>query len=45
MQPVGVYAIHIIVKGGRTMLRQIADVRAREVPGVFVVENSLTVAR
>ena len=54
MQPVGSYAIHIIVKNGRTMLlgsvdnagdRQIAEVRAREVNGVFEVENSLSVAR
>ena len=54
MQPVGRYAIHIIVRNGRTMLlgavdntgdRQIAEVRAREVSGVFEVENSLTVAR
>jgi hyperosmotically inducible periplasmic protein len=54
MQPVGVYPIHIIVKNGRTMLvgvvdnatdRQLAEVRAREVTGVFEVENSLTVAR
>jgi hypothetical protein len=54
MQPVGPYAIHIIVKHGRTMLlgtvdnaadRQIAEVRAREVTGVFNVENSLTIAR
>ena len=54
MQPVGIYAIHIIVKNGRTMLlgvvdsaadRQIAEVRAREVTGVFEVENGLTVAR
>ena len=54
MQPVGGYAIHIIVKNGRTMLlgvvdsaadRQIADVRAREVTGVFEVDNGLTVAR
>ena len=54
MQPVGGYAIHIIVKNGRTMLlgvvdsaadRQIAEVRAREVTGVFEVENGLTVAR
>jgi hyperosmotically inducible protein len=54
MQPVGNYPIHIIVKNGRTMLlgivdsaadRQIAEVRAREVTGVFGVENSLTVAR
>jgi len=53
MQPVGVYPIHIIVKNGRTMLlgvvdnaadRQIAGVRAREVTGVFEVENSLSVA-
>jgi BON domain len=54
MQPIGVYPIHIIVKNGRTMLlgavdnaadRQLAEVRAREVIGVFEVENSLTVAR
>jgi hyperosmotically inducible protein len=53
MQPVGIYAIHIIVKNGRTMLlgvvdsaadRQIAEVRAREVPGVFGVDNGLTVS-
>jgi osmotically-inducible protein OsmY len=53
MQPVGVYPIHIIVKNGRTMLlgvvddqadRQIAEVRAREVAGVFEVENSLSLA-
>jgi hyperosmotically inducible protein len=53
MQPVGTYPIHIIVKNGRTMLlgvvdnagdRQLAEVRAREVSGVFEVENSLTVA-
>ena len=54
MQPVGIYPIHIIVKNGRTKLlgvvdnatdRQLAEVRAREVTGVFEVENSLTVAR
>jgi len=53
MQPVGIYPIHIIVKNGRTMLlgivdtatdRQLAEVRAREVSGVFDVENSLTIA-
>ena len=53
MQPIGVYAIHIVVKNGRTMLlgvvdsaadRQIAEVRAREVTGVFEVENGLSVA-
>jgi hyperosmotically inducible protein len=52
MQPVGSYPIHIIVKGGRTMLlgavgnavdRKLAEVRAREVSGVFAVENSLVV--
>jgi hyperosmotically inducible protein len=52
MQPVGRYPIHIIVKNGRTMLlgvvysavdRQIAEVRAREVTGVFEVENGLSV--
>jgi len=54
MQPVGLYPIHIIVKNGRTMLlgavdsaadRQLAEVRAREVNGVFAVDNSLSVAR
>src|SRR5262245_33206712 len=54
MQPVGRYPIHIIVKNGRTMLlgvvdsaadRQIAEVRAREVTGVFGVENGLFTAR
>ena len=53
MQPVGRYPIHIIVKNGRIMLlgvvdnasdRQLAEVRAREVTGVFEVENSLIVA-
>jgi osmotically-inducible protein OsmY len=54
MQPVGRYPIHIVVKNGRTMLlgvvdsaadRQIAEVRAREVTGVFEVANDLTVVR
>ena len=54
MQPVGRYPIHIIVKNGRTMLlgvvdsaadRQIAEVRAREVSGVFEVENGLVAVR
>jgi BON domain len=53
MQPVGIYAIHIIVKNGPTMLlgvvdnatdRQLAEVGAREVTGVLEVENSLAVA-
>ena len=52
MQPVGPYGIHIIVRNGRMMLlgivdsaadRQIAEVRAREVTGVFEVDNGLTV--
>jgi osmotically-inducible protein OsmY len=53
MQPVGRYPIHIIVKNGRITLlgvvdnasdRQLAEVRAREVTGVFGVANNLTVA-
>jgi hyperosmotically inducible periplasmic protein len=54
MQPVGRYPIHIVVKNGRTMLlgvvdsaadRQIVEVRAREVSGVFEIVNDLVVAR
>jgi osmotically-inducible protein OsmY len=54
MQPVGRYPIHIVVKNGRTLLlgvvdsaadRQIAEVRAREVSGVFEVKSDLVVAR
>jgi osmotically-inducible protein OsmY len=54
MQPFGTYPIHIIVKGGRTTLlgvvtnesdKQLAGVRAREVPGVFGVENELEVEK
>ena len=54
MQPVGRYPIHIVVQNGRTLLlgvvdndtdRRLVDVRAREVPGVFGVDNSLVVAR
>jgi len=53
MEPVGTYPIHIIVKNGRTMLlgvvdsasdRTLAEVRAREVSGVFAVDNGLVVA-
>jgi hyperosmotically inducible protein len=53
MQPFGTYPIHIIVKGGRTLLlgmvdsefdKTLAGVRAREVPGTFAVENELVVA-
>jgi hyperosmotically inducible periplasmic protein len=52
MQPYGTYPIHIIVKGGRTTLlgvvdnesdKTIAGLRAREVDGVFGVENELVV--
>ncbi len=52
MQPFGDYAIHIIVKHGRTTLvgfvdnagdKQIAEVRAREISGVFKVTNDLVV--
>lgn len=54
MQLVGIDPISIVVKNGRTMLhgvvdsaadRQIAEVRAREVSGVFEVENGLVAAR
>lgn len=52
MQPFGTYPIHIVVKGGRTLLLGVVDsefdktlaaVRAREVPGTFGVENELVV--
>jgi hyperosmotically inducible protein len=51
-QPLGSYPIHMIVKHGRTTLlgfvdnasdKQLAEVRAREVTGVFGVENDLVV--
>ena len=51
-QPFGFYPIHIVVRGGRTTLlgyvdnpgdRQLAEFRAREVSGVFAVENELVV--
>jgi osmotically-inducible protein OsmY len=51
-QPLGMYAIHIVVRNGHTTLfgvvdnvgdRQIAEVRAREVTGVFSVDNQLVV--
>ena len=53
-QPLGTYPIHIIVKNGRMMLlgvvdseadKTVAGVRAREVTGVFGVENGLVVTR
>jgi len=52
MQPFGTYPIHIIVRNGRTTLmgvvdsemdRRMAEIRAREVTGVFSVENELVV--
>jgi hyperosmotically inducible periplasmic protein len=52
-QPFGLYPIHIVVNRGRTTLlgyvdtaadRQLAEFRAREVSGVFAVENELMVA-
>jgi hyperosmotically inducible protein len=52
MQPFGTYPIHIIVKNGRTMLlgvvdsdsdKTLATVRAREVTGVFGVDNDLVI--
>ena len=54
MQPFGSYPIHIVVKNGRTMLlgvvdseldKTVAGLRAREVRGVFAVENELVVDR
>ena len=53
-QPLGLYSIHIVVRHGRTTLyglvdneadKQIAEVRAREVTGVFAVTNELEVAK
>lgn len=52
MQPFGTYPIHIVVKNGRTMLvgvvdnesdKTVAGIRAREVTGVFGVDNDLVV--
>jgi osmotically-inducible protein OsmY len=52
LQPLGRYPIHIVVKNGRTTLvgavdnesdRMMAEVRAREIFGVFEVRNELEV--
>jgi hypothetical protein len=52
LQPLGSYPIHIVVKGGRTTLvgvvdndgdKMLAEVRAREIFGVFEVKNELEV--
>ncbi len=54
MQPVGTYPIHIIVSNGRTTLlgvvdneadKTVAGMRAREIDGVFGVENELVVEK
>ena len=54
MQPFGTYPIHIIVKNGRMTLLGVVDndadktivgVRAREVTGVFRVDNELVVRK
>lgn len=53
-QPLGLYAIHIVVRNGHTTLfgivdndgdKQVAEFRAREVTGVFSVENELVVPK
>ena len=53
-QPLGMYALHIVVRNGHTTLfgvvdnagdRQIAEMRAREVTGVFSIENEIEVAK
>ena len=53
MQPLGNYPIHIVVNSGRTTLvgvvdnpldKRLAEVRAREVTGVFAVDNDLEVS-
>jgi osmotically-inducible protein OsmY len=53
-QPLGFYSIHIVVRHGQTSLygvvdsdadKQIAEVRAREVFGVFGVDNEIVVAK
>jgi osmotically-inducible protein OsmY len=52
LQPFGTYPIHIIVKNGRTTLmgvvdsemdKRMAEIRAREIPGTFSVENELVI--
>ena len=54
MQPFGTYPIHIVVRRGQTTLvgvvdsasdKLMAEVRAREVSGVFGVENALVVKK
>jgi len=54
MQPFGTYPIHIIVNNGRTTLlgvvdneadKTVAGMRAREIDGVFGVENELDISK
>jgi osmotically-inducible protein OsmY len=54
MQPSGNYPIHIIVQNGRTMLlgivdnesdKTVAGLKAREINGVFAVDNELVVSK
>jgi hypothetical protein len=54
MQPVGMYPVHIIVKGLRTTLvgmvdneldKTLASTRARQVPGVLGVDIDIAVAK
>ena len=53
-QPFGTYPIHIIVNNGRTTLlgvvdneadKTVAGMRAREIDGVFAVENELVISK
>jgi hypothetical protein len=53
-QPLGLYSIHIVVRRGQTTLygvvdsdadKQMAEFKAREVFGVFGVENEIVVAK
>ena len=54
MQPSGNYPIHIIVQNGRITLlgvvdnesdKTVAGLKAREIPGVFAVENELAISK
>jgi len=54
MEPAGDYPIHLIVKNGKIMLlgvvdndadKKVAELKAKEVPGTFGVENLLMVDR
>ena len=54
MEPAGDYPIHIVVKDGRITLlgvvdsqedKNVAGIKARQVPGAFGVENDLIVEK